>query len=115
MKIARRISGSAVIAGSLVLCGFAAAAQQESPDPAKGKEMTMTGCLNKGGDVPQHFSFVDQKTGKKWNVTGQADLAKHSANHTVRITGNQTAKVFNVTKLEHVSGTCEAKGGTDEK
>lgn len=76
----------------------------------------MTGCLNQGTDnIPQHFSFTDQKTGKKVTVTGPADLEKHAANHTVRITGANTAKVFKVTKVEHVSETCEAKGGTSKK
>ena len=78
---------------------------------SSGKQMTMTGCLTKGADQPQHYSFVDQASGKKWTVTGPADLEKHSANHTVELTGTPTAKVFNVTAVKHVSPTCEAKGG----
>jgi hypothetical protein len=73
-----------------------------------GKQM-MTGCLTKGADQPQHYTFVDQATGKKWTVTGLADLEKHSANHTVELTGTPTAKVFNVTAVKHISPTCEAK------
>jgi hypothetical protein len=84
---------------------------QEAPQPAKGKERTMTGCLNKGADQPQHFNFTNQQNGRKMVVTGPADLEKHSANHTVRITGSMTNKVFNVTKVEHVAATCEAKEG----
>lgn len=96
----------------IVLSSVAVFAQGDSkaPAPAKGQEMTMTGCLNKAADVPQHYSFMDQKSGKKWTVTGAADMEKHSANHTVRITGSETAKVFNVTKLEHVAATCDPKG-----
>ena len=109
--IARSPLPSGII-GTLLLSGAAALAQEEKT-PKAGKEMTMTGCLTKGSDVPQHFTFVDQKTGKKMTVTGPADLEKHSANHTVRITGTHTAKVFNVTKVEHVSATCEAKGGRE--
>ena len=105
--IARSLMTCSIVA-TLLLSGIAAHAQEEKT-PKAGKEMTMTGCLTKGADVPQHFIFVDQKTGKKMIVTGPADLEKHSANHTVRITGSQTAKVFNVTKVEHVSTTCEAK------
>jgi hypothetical protein len=71
----------------------------------------MTGCLTKAADVPQHYSFVDQKSGKKWTVTGPADLEKHSANHTVTLTGAETSKVFTVTKVQHVAATCEAKAG----
>jgi hypothetical protein len=90
-------------------CAMMLTAQPDAPKPAKGKEMTLTGCLTKGADQPQHYNFVDQASGRKYTVTGLADLEKHSANHTVRITGTTTAKVFNVTKVEHVSATCEAK------
>jgi hypothetical protein len=116
MKMANRIFVACITAALLLLSGGAAFGQEEkAPKPAKGKEMTMTGCLTKGADVPQHYTFVDQKTGKKMTVTGSADLEKHSANHTVTITGSRTAKVFNVTKLEHVSDTCQAKGRAAEK
>jgi hypothetical protein len=84
-------------------------AEKGRSEPTPGKQ-TMTGCLTKGADQPQHYNFVDQATGKKWTVTGMADLEKHSANHTVEITGAPTAKVFNVTAVKHVSATCEAKG-----
>jgi len=95
--------------------GVASAHQADAPKPAKGKEMTMTGCLSKGADQPQHYSFTEQKSGKKWTVTGPADLEKHSANHTVRLTGTPTAKVFDVTKVEHVSATCNTGTGADNK
>jgi hypothetical protein len=97
------------IAGGLFLLGTTLAQEQKTPKAGEGKEMTMTGCLTKGADVPQHYTFVDQKSGRKYTVTGPADLEKHAANHTVRITGTPTAKVFNVTKVEHVSDTCETK------
>ena len=105
------------IACVLLLSAAAVFAQDtKAPDAAKGQEMTMTGCLTKSADVPQHYSFVDQKTGKKYTVTGPADLEKHSANHTVTLTGAETAKVFTVTKVEHVAATCEAKSdGGDTK
>jgi hypothetical protein len=102
------------IVGTLLLSTTVATAQDDkkAPTPAKGQEMTITGCLNKGADTPQHYIFTDQKTGKKWTVTGPADLEKHSANHTVRLTGAQTAKVFAATKVEHVAATCEVKSDT---
>jgi hypothetical protein len=77
-----------------------------------GSATTMTGCLTKGADQPQHYKFTDQASGKQWTVTGMADLEKHSANHTVKLTGTPTAKVFNVTKVEHVSATCQASGSS---
>jgi hypothetical protein len=89
-------------------CGAASAQQTDAPKAAKGKEMTLTGCLNKGADQPQHYAFTEQKTGRKLTATGPADLEKHSSNHTVRLTGSETAKVFNVTKVEHVAATCDA-------
>ena len=100
-------------ASVLLISAIAAFAQSDSkaPAPAKGQEMTMTGCLTKAADVPQHYSFVDQKSGKKWTVTGPADLEKHSANHTVTLTGAETSKVFAATKVQHVAATCEAKAG----
>jgi hypothetical protein len=100
---------SRCLVGTLVVSGIAFAQEKKDPAPAKGEEMTMTGCLTKGADTPQHYNFTDQATGKKWTVTGPAELEKHSANHTVRLTGTETAKVFNVTKVEHVAATCEAK------
>jgi hypothetical protein len=101
---------SKCLAGALVVSGIAVAQDtKKDPAPAKGSQMTMTGCLNKGADQPQHYTFMDQATGKKWTVTGPADLEKHSANHTVRLTGSETAKVFAATKVEHVAPTCEAK------
>jgi hypothetical protein len=93
----------------IALLGVALCSAEEHDKPAKsGKTMTMTGCLNKG-EMTNHYSFTDQKTGKMMTVTGSADLEKHSSNHTVKLTGSHTAKVFNATKVEHVAPTCEAK------
>jgi hypothetical protein len=101
------------IVGGILFLGTAAYAQEEkAPKAGEGKQMTMTGCLTKGAEVPQHFIFVDLKSGRKWTVTGPANLEKHSANHTVRITGAPTAKVFNVTKVEHVAETCDPTAGS---
>jgi hypothetical protein len=96
------------VACALALSSGAASAQQtDAPKAAKGNETTLTGCLNKGADQPQHYAFTEQKTGRKLTVTGPADLEKHSSNHTVRLIGSETA-VFNVTKVEHVAATCDA-------
>ena len=83
--------------------------QEDKPEPAKkSKTMTITGCLNKG-ERENHYTFTDLKDGSKTTVTGPADLAKHASNHTVKLTGYKTAEVFNATKVEHVSPTCQAK------
>ena len=84
------------------------AAPQETPEPAKkSKTIMLTGCLNKG-ERENHYNFTDLKNGSQMTVTGEAALAKHASNHTVKITGFKTGEVFNVTKIEHVSPTCDA-------
>jgi len=101
---------STCLVGTLAVSGLAFAQDsKKEPTAARGAEMTMTGCLTKGADTPQHYTFTDQATGKKWTVTGPAELEKHSANHTVKLTGAETAKVFAATKVEHVAATCEDK------
>ena len=92
----------------MVLTFALPATAEEHEKGSKAKQMTLTGCLNKG-EMDNHYAFTDITTGKKMTVTGVAGLQKHAANHTVKITGSQSAKVFNVTKVEHVSPTCEAK------
>jgi hypothetical protein len=95
---------------ALFTFGSFAIAQEPDPGAKRARTMeekTMTGCLNKG-EMENHYAFTDSKTGKKMTVTGSADLEKHSTNHTVKLTGTPTAKVFNVTKVEHVSATCQA-------
>ena len=105
------LTRKAVLSTATMLMSGLLAFAQDAPKAAQGKERTLTGCLNKGADVAQHYIFTNQANGNKLTVTGPADLEKHSNNHTVRITGSTTAKVFNVTKIEHVAATCEAKGG----
>jgi hypothetical protein len=109
MKVTKKMLS--VVAATLLSFGGTMLAEEHDTKKG-GKEQTLTGCLSKGADVAQHYTFMDQKSGKKWTVTGSADLEKHSANHTVKLTGSPTAKVFNVTKVEHVSATCDAKGGS---
>src|SRR5690349_9150623 len=92
----------------LLTFGIPAVAQDKPEHAKKGKEMTLTGCLNKG-EREDHYTFTDLKTGRKMTVTGPADLQKHSSNHTVKITGSRTGQVFDVTKVEHVSPTCDAE------
>ncbi len=100
------------LAASIALFSFTtlgiAEEHDKKMDSKKGKSMTMTGCLNKG-EMENHYAFTDMKSGKKMTVTGTADLQKHSGNHTVKLTGSHSAKVFNATSVEHVSPTCETK------
>lgn len=103
MKLANLILGAALMVSGVGAFG------QDAPAPAKGKVRTVTGCLNKGADQPQHYIFTNKQNGRKMTVTGSADLEKHAVGHEVRLTGSTTNKVFNVTKVEHVAATCEAK------
>jgi hypothetical protein len=70
---------------------------------------TLTGCLEKAGD-----GFALAQKGKTEKVTLHAasdlGLAAH-VGHTVRLTGEWKqgdggAKVFHVSKMEHVSASC---------
>lgn len=82
-----------------------AAMADDKPKLASGKETEVTGCLTKG--EPAGHYWLTTKSGRKIEVTGSADLEKHAQNHTVRLTGRRTSKVFNATAVEHISETCE--------
>jgi len=97
----------------VLLAGSATAIFAQEADKSgnpKGEE-TVTGCLSKGSSDSQYM-FTDSKTGTPMTVTGSADLSKHAANHTVKLTGTKSMDggktVFTVTKVEHVSATCDA-------
>jgi hypothetical protein len=71
----------------------------------------MTGCLNK--DSSGAYTLTDEKTGTKTAVSGPGDLEKHSANHTVTLTGTEKKDpngkvIFEVAKIQHVSASCKA-------
>jgi hypothetical protein len=84
---------------------------QDTPAPGKmAKETSMTGCLSKGaGDG---YVLTNEKTGRTVPVKGPSELEKHAANHKVKLTGTTTTEggkpVLNVTKIDHISETCEA-------
>ena len=74
-------------------------------------ETTISGCLNKssGGN----YTLTDEKTGVKTAITGPADLEKHSNNHRVALTGMTKTdangnRVFEVTRIQHISASCKA-------
>jgi hypothetical protein len=87
------------------------AAQERGKTGARGQETTVTGCLNKGSGDAQYM-LTDSKSGTEMTVTGTTDLEKHSSNHTVKLTGTKSTEggktTFTVTKVEHVSPTCQA-------
>ena len=87
------------------------AADDKSKDKMQhGK--TMTGCLSTAPSGNEYV-FVEEGTGKQITVAGNADLAKHAANHTVKITTAPaeaaSTSPATVTKIEHVSNSCPAK------
>lgn len=77
-------------------------------------EETLTGCLNVTNDGSFQLTVVeDGERGDTIMVQGsQEELTTHAKNHTVKLTGSKAEEggkqVFKVTKIEHVSGTCEA-------
>lgn len=77
-------------------------------------EDTVTGCLNvTNGGAFQLTIVEDGKREGTITVQGtQEQLGAHAKNHTVKLTGTMAEEsgkqVFKVTKVEHVSGTCEA-------
>lgn len=107
MTLQHRILTSAVLFGlgmSAIVC-----AQTEERDRAKMKaETTVVGCLSKG-EVADQYVLTDQKASTKLTVKGVPELDKHSANHTVKLTGvaGEDGKSFTATKLVHISDTCD--------
>lgn len=79
-------------------------------DKAAGKEVTLTGCLSKGPADGDYILTAGK--GEQAMVTGSADLEKHAANKTVRVTGTWEnaggKKQFKVSKIEPVSDSCQA-------
>jgi hypothetical protein len=71
---------------------------------------TITGCLTKSA-VPGQYMITQEATGQKILVRGSADLEKHSANHKVKVTGENVESagqsVFEASSVEHISNTCE--------
>jgi hypothetical protein len=109
-----RVFCSASVA--VLLAGFLVAQEpaKEASSAKSQQETALTGCLNKGPSQGQYV-LTDQKTGDAIPVTGTSDLEQHSANHTVKLTGNRTTaggrSMFTATKLEHISATCSISGG----
>ena len=68
---------------------------------------TISGCLNKG-DGANSYVLTDEKTGMKTQVTGSAELEKHSANHKVTVTSTRgSGNTFKVTKIQYISASCQ--------
>jgi len=103
------------VALGLLLAGTLLAQEPAKDSSTKSQqETTLTCCLNKGPGQSQYV-LTDQKTGDATPVTGTSDLEQHSANHTVKLTGNRTTEggraMFTATKVEHISATCSVSGG----
>lgn len=112
IRSAMRLLTAGVLLSGLSAIMFA----QEAQDPKNQRdrlkdETAITGCLTK--DASGSYMIADEKSGVKTTVTGSADLEKHSANHTVTLTGvtknDASGKpVFEVSKVTHVANTCKA-------
>ena len=97
-----------VLSLALVLSVGAGAFQADKP---ADKEATLTGCLSKGASAGQYVLAAEGQSDQVM-ITGGADLDKHAANHTVKVTGtwDESAgqKQFRVSKIEHVADSCKS-------
>ena len=115
-EVFMKSTASCIASVAFLLAGILLAQEppKESSNVKSQQETTLTGCLNKGSSQGQYV-LTDQKTGDKTPVNGTSDLEQHSANHTVKLTGNRTTEggrpVFTATKVEHLSATCSASDG----
>ena len=95
----------------LFVSGLASYGQQ--PDPGrvhpKGQMTTITGCLTKG-ESPDQYVLINSDNGSKIVVTGAADLEKHAASHTVKLTGtsSEDGRSFTASRVEQVAESCTA-------
>ena len=109
MKLFRTFFATAALAALFAITP--SFAQQQQPPNERDRmvtsQTTLTGCLNK--DASGGWVITDQG-GTKMAVLGQEDFTKH-ADHTVKLTGtpSEDGKTFNVTKIEHVADSCQAK------
>jgi hypothetical protein len=120
-SIKRLLAVGVLLSGSAYMFAQDTPPSQQDPNrPQSGQKedrdrmaasSTLTGCLNK--DASGGYTLTDETTGTKTNVSGSADLEKHSANHRVTLTGSAKSdangkSMFEVTKLQHMADTCKA-------
>jgi hypothetical protein len=78
--------------------------QGQKQQADRASEQTLTGCLTE----EQGAFKLSTQAGEKIDVSG-ADLMKHK-NHTVKLTGATSSEggktTMNVSKIDHVSGSC---------
>ena len=103
-----------VIAGALasLIAWSGAPAQAEQADQAreaKGKSVTLTGCLAKG-DTADSFTLTNARTaGATAGTTGEKEAAKASAASTYHLSPGKTPKMeAHVGHTVEITGTLEA-------
>jgi hypothetical protein len=74
---------------------------------AQEKEVSITGCLNKGTAADQYV-IKDDKSGRETTITGDAKLlAPHANNHQVTVTGTMAKEkdkeVLKATNLKMIA------------
>src|SRR5262245_5591308 len=116
MTFCQRITSSIALSlmGGLGMLALAQQPSAQQPQRDAERQRTdanmITGCLNKGAGADQYV--LTDSTGTKTPVTASEDvgLAKHAANHTVKLTGSKGSDgTFTATKVEHVSPNCATK------
>ena len=110
MHIPRTLLAAAAL---LMLFAISAPFYGQQPDQERDrlkiKEVTVTGCLDKG-EAANQYVLTDPASGSKMIVTGAPELEQHAAKHTEKLTGtpSEDNKSFTVSKVEHVADTCPA-------
>lgn len=107
---------------ALGLASLARTAQESETKEKSGKNMTVTGCLQKGDEAGEYS--IKSEDGKRYELhpSGSLDLSKHLG-HKVTVTGTKMreeseakekheagraeAADLRVTNVKHVSETCQ--------
>ena len=101
------------VAALLMLFAISAPFYGQQPEQERDrlviKQVTVTGCLDKG-DAPNQYVLTDLASASKMIVTGAPELEQHAAKHTERLTGtpSEDNKSLTVSKVEHIADTCPA-------
>jgi hypothetical protein len=109
-----------VLVLALCLAAFASSAQESQTKTKEGKNVTVTGCLQKGDEAGEYS--VTGEDGKHYGLRSKSvDLSKH-VGHKVTVTGSQMREGreekehaagaeeevhLRVTNIKHISESCQ--------
>jgi hypothetical protein len=99
-----------VLAAVLATSMFLSVVQAQAKEPKQSKEVTLTGCLERGTGADQ-FNITDE-SGKKYAVTSARVPLKNHVGHKVTLNGVRRGEQGDITQvrvmgLKMVSKTCQ--------